>query len=43
MFSLGIYLQMIDCNWFDKIKKKMVGIISHHNCMYGYNLSLFCD
>lgn len=21
----------------------MVGIISHHNCMYGYNLSLFCD
>lgn len=22
MFSLGIYLQMIDCNWFDKIKKR---------------------
>lgn len=27
MFSLGIYLQMIDCNWFDKIKKRRLELL----------------
>lgn len=27
MFSLGIYLQMIDCNWFDKIKKRWLELL----------------